>query len=169
MPTKLSVVAASAVGVAIALATFVANGQTLQQLPYNNPDLVVDLGAGLWAWPIPCDADCDGDFDLIVSCPDKPSNGVWLFENPSQDPGERFPVFKAARKLSATAHYVMPSYVETPDGKRELRVLTPGFEHPNFATTGLEQKIALPIAADFYKPLVPDQPKGPKVSHRRST
>ena len=52
----------------------------LKPLQYNHPGLVVDLGVGLWAWPLPCDADGDGDYDLIVSCPDKPSNGVWFFE-----------------------------------------------------------------------------------------
>ena len=59
--------------------TVAADG--LIQLKYNNPGLTVDLGVGLWAWPVPCDADGDGDFDLIVSCPDTPSNGIWLFEN----------------------------------------------------------------------------------------
>ncbi len=58
-----------------------ADEPQLTPLKYNNPGLVVDLGVGLWAWPVPCDADGDGDYDLIVSCPDKPSNGVWLFEN----------------------------------------------------------------------------------------
>src|SRR5262245_49299785 len=89
-------------------------GQTesLTRIPYNHPGLVVDLGVGLWAWPIPCDADGDGDFDLIVSCPDKPSNGIWLFENPVGNTSkQKLPVFKAARRLSSTVHYVMPSYV----------------------------------------------------------
>ena len=57
----------------------------LDRLPYNNPGLVVDLGVGLWAWPVPGDADGDGDFDLIVSCPDKPGNGVYVFENTTGD------------------------------------------------------------------------------------
>jgi len=71
----------------ISLCGLVANvhADGLTQLKYNNPGLVVDLGVGLWAWPVPCDADSDGDFDLIVSCPDKPSNGIWLFENTSGD------------------------------------------------------------------------------------
>ena len=63
-----------------------AQSPGLVQLPYNHPGLVVDLGVGLWAWPIPCDADSDGDYDLIVSCPDKPSNGVWFFENRHSSP-----------------------------------------------------------------------------------
>ncbi len=58
----------------------------LQPLRYNQSDLAVDLGVGLWAWPMPVDYDNDGDIDLLVACPDKPSNGVYYFENPTQDP-----------------------------------------------------------------------------------
>ena len=29
----------------------------LQRLQYNNPGLSVDLGVGLWAWPLPMDFD----------------------------------------------------------------------------------------------------------------
>ena len=34
---------------------FAAEG--LQRVMYNNPGLVVDLGVGLWAWPVPWDVD----------------------------------------------------------------------------------------------------------------
>lgn len=140
----------------------VTAADVLEKLPYNHPGLKVDLGVGLWAWPVPCDADGDGDFDLIVSCPDKPSNGVWLFENADGDTAKnKLPVFKPARRLSKTVHYVMPSYV---DGK--LRVLTPGAEYSNFEKTGLEQRAALPVPGNFYKP-EGKQPKGPKVRHNQ--
>ena len=46
------------------------------RLKYNNSDLIVDLGVGLWANPIPVDWDLDGDTDLLVSTTDKPSNGL---------------------------------------------------------------------------------------------
>ena len=139
-----------------------AAAQTLEPLKYNNPSLVVDLGVGLWAWPVPCDADGDGDYDLIVSCPDKPSNGVWLFENTTGDTSKnKMPVFKPARKLSKTVHYVMPSYV---DGK--LRVLSPGWEYKNFERMGLDERVALPVEAKFYNP-EGKQPKGPKVRHNQ--
>ncbi len=134
----------------------------LQPLPYNHPGLVVDLGVGLWAWPVPCDADGDGDFDLIVSCPDKPSNGVWLFENATGDTAKtKLPVFKPARRLSSTVHYVMPSYV---DGK--MRVLAPGAEFTKFTTKGTDEKVPLSPTKSFYK-LVGNQPKGPKVRHNQ--
>lgn len=138
------------------------SAEGLEPLRYNHPGLVVDLGVGLWAWPIPCDADGDGDFDLIVSCPDKPSNGVWLFENATGDTREhKFPVFKPARKLSKTVRYLMPSYV---DGR--LRVLAPGVEYPNFVRSGVNEPSKLPLAAEFYKP-EGKQPKGPKVRHQQ--
>ena len=134
----------------------------LEILPFNHPGLVVDLGVGLWAWPVPCDADGDGDYDLIVSCPDKPSNGIWLFENATGDTSKHsMPVFKPARRLSSTVHYVMPSYV---DGK--VRVLSPGFEYVNFEATGLQHRVPLPIPANFYKPQWA-QTKGPKVRHNQ--
>lgn len=149
-------------GLLLLLGTTPVLAEGLAPLKYNHPGLVVDLGVGLWAWPVPCDADGDGDFDLIVSCPDKPSNGVWLFENATGDTAkDKWPIFKPAQRLSSTSHYVMPSYV---DGK--LRVLTPGFEHPDFEQTGLAKRVALPVAANFYKPQG-KQPKGPKVRHNQ--
>ncbi len=132
----------------------------LERLKYNNPGLVVDLGVGLWAWPVPCDADGDGDFDLIVSCPDKPYNGTYLFENPGDGKSnryEKFPVFKPARRLSAGQFNVTPSDV---DGR--LVVTTPGNVHPEFLTVGLEklQKLSLPADPigknpDWFKPHKP--------------
>ncbi len=138
----------------------------LQQLKYNNPGLVTDLGVGLWAWPVPCDADGDGDYDLIVSCPDKPSNGVWLFENATGDTAKNnLPIFKPARRLSATRHYVMPSYVNGHvNGK--LRVLTPGQEYADFIKAGLQHPQPLSVAANFYQP-EGKQTKGPKVRHNQ--
>jgi hypothetical protein len=135
---------------------------TLQRLPYNHPGLHVDLGVGLWAWPVPCDADGDGDYDLIVSCPDKPSNGVWLFENATGDTArDKFPVFKPARRLSKTVHYVMPSYI---DGK--LRVLSPETEYLDFEKTGTARQRPIAVSRNFYRP-VGKQPKGPKVRHNQ--
>jgi len=127
----------------------VSAADELTRLKFNNPGLAVDLGVGLWAWPIPCDADGDGDFDLIVSCPDQPFNGVWLFENTTGPTAEeKFPVFQPPRRLSKTVHYVLPSYV---DGK--LRVLTPGKEYADFTKSGLDKPQAIDVPQPIHAPL----------------
>lgn len=139
-----------------------ALAQEMRPLLYRNPGLVVDLGVGLWAWPVPCDADHDGDLDLLVSCPDKPSNGVWWFENRVGTTSENpMPIFEPGRKLSSTVHYVMPSYV---DGA--LRVLSPGKEYIDFERSGTQHSKELPVAANFYRP-EGKQTKGPKVRHNQ--
>ena len=89
----------------------------LQPLKYNNPGLVVDLGVGLWAWPMPMDYDGDGDVDLLVACPDKPSNGVYFFENPTQDSKVKMPVFKPGIWIGKTSHNFQVSHV---DGKPHI-------------------------------------------------
>jgi hypothetical protein len=115
----------------------------LEPLHFNHPGLAVDLGVGLWAQPLPMDFDGDGDLDLVVSCPDKPYNGVYFFENASGDTAKnKFPIFKPARRISKATQNVRVSEV---GGKP--RVLTPAAEYPDFLKTGLDspQKLPLPI------------------------
>jgi hypothetical protein len=104
--------------------TFGRAAEDLEPLRYNNPGLVVDLGVGLWAWPMPMDFDRDGDLDLVVSCPDKPSNGTYFFENPG---GAKMPVFKPGVRIGKGWQNVRVSHV---DGKP--RVLVPGAEFADF-------------------------------------
>jgi len=110
---------------------------TLERLQYNHPGLLVDLGVGLWAWPMPMDWDGDGDLDLVVSCPDVPFNGTYLFENPG---GKTMPVFKPPVRLGPALRNVRLSYV---DG--QPRVLTPGTEWTDFLNRGFSKtrKIAI--------------------------
>ncbi|HTM51018.1 MAG TPA: VCBS repeat-containing protein [Bryobacteraceae bacterium] len=39
------------------------------------------LAVGLWGHPVALDFDYDGNTDVIVSCPDRPYNGTYLFRN----------------------------------------------------------------------------------------
>lgn len=129
--------------VSMVLATTSVHAQSLEQMKYNHDGLAVDLGVGLWAWPVPMDADKDGDLDLLVSCPDKPSNGIWFFENVDGDTKKNpLPIFRPGRKISSTVHYVMPSYVGN-----KVRVLSPGVEYLNFGEQGTSLKQTLPIPA----------------------
>ncbi len=133
----------------IALTIFVAvisicmPSVALERMQHNNPGLAVDLGVGLWAFPLPMDYDGDGDNDLLVMTPDKPYNGLYYFEN---DEGNvKYPVFKPGIRLGGGGRNVQISYV---DGG--YKILTPGKEHPDFKTNGLEGGIPFPYEQKFF-------------------
>ncbi len=115
-----------------------AEPATLRPITYNHPGLVVDLHVGLWAFPIVYDHDGDGDRDLIVGCPDKPHNGVWLFENPGPR-GAKQPVFQPPRKLGGPA----PSYLTLSWIDGRPRVLGSQREYPKFAEGDWTTKVDL--------------------------
>ena len=125
------------------LASAIVQANDLAPLRYNHPGLVVDLGAGLWAWPLPMDYDLDGDLDLVVACPDKPSNGVYLFENPD---GSTFPVFKTPRRLDRATQNLQLSW--TASG--EPTVMGPGVVYEEFRKQGLKQPRRLPLPAKIH-------------------
>ncbi|MCR6630398.1 MAG: VCBS repeat-containing protein [Magnetospirillum sp.] len=87
-------------------------GGQLEPLRHGNPELVTDLGVGLWAWPLPMDYNGDGKMDLVVVCTDKPSNGTWYFENSGRiDDQTGLPIFKPAVLIGKSAPSVGISYV----------------------------------------------------------
>jgi hypothetical protein len=118
----------------------------LEPLKYNNPGLIVDLGVGLWAFPLPMDVDGDGHLDLVVVCPDKPYNGTYVFLNPGVDTAKnKMPVFRPARRISKGIQNV---FLSTVDGKP--RILSPAAEYPDFLRTGLDQPRVLPLPANVH-------------------
>ena len=86
------------------------SASNLVPVMYNNPGLTADLGVGLWAWPMPMDFDDDGDLDLVVSCPDKPYNGTYFFENPDGDVA--MPVFLPPVRIGEGMKNIVVSYVD---------------------------------------------------------
>ena len=123
------------------LAAASLHGADFEPVPYNNPGLTVDLAVGLWAWPVPVDMHGDGNYSLIVVCPDTPYNGTYLFENTTGDTAKNpMPVFKAARRIGKGGFDATPSYN---DGK--MRVMTPAAEYPDFAKTGLDKPIRIDV------------------------
>lgn len=88
---------------------------------HKNPELIVDLGVGLWANPIPVDWDQDGDTDLLVSTTDKPSNGLYFFENEGNN------IFSPGRLVAEGKKQMTVSW---PDSK--MVVCTPGTTYKDF-------------------------------------
>ncbi len=122
----------------LTIGTHFAEEWKLKELSYNDPDLTVDLAVGLWAWPMPMDYDGDGDFDLVVSCPDKPSNGTYFFENPSTQSGEKFPVFKPGVRIGDGSHNLQVSFVDD-----KPRVLLENKEFLDFTNNGFSEPLKI--------------------------
>lgn len=108
----------------------------LERIPFNNLGLTVDLGVGLWAWPMPMDLDGDGCVELVVNCPDKPYNGVYVFK-PEHGTGGAV-CFKPGVRISGGEQNVQVSYLHGAP-----QVLTPGCMHPAFASVGLAQPVKI--------------------------
>ncbi len=115
-------------------------GQQLERLSYNNPGLLVDLGVGLWAWPLPMDYNDNGLTDMVVVCTDKPYNGVYFFENSGDmDPETDLPVFLPSIRLGDAVNNASISYVNG-----EPVVTTPGRVYPDFKKTAFDNPVSLP-------------------------
>ena len=109
------------------------------RLKYNNPDLIVDLGVGLWANPIPVDWDLDGDNDLLVSTNDKPSNGLYFFENDGNN------LFSPGKHIAEGKKNMTVSY---PDG--EITVCTPEIVYKDFRNQLYDNPTKIGYKQEFY-------------------
>ena len=121
------------------------HAQELKPLKYNNPGLVVDLQAGLWALPMPMDYDRDGDNDLLVVVNDVPGKGIYFFEN-VEGRGAKLPVFKPGVRISTAMHNIQASYVNG-----EPRVLRVGEEFVDFRTNQLDKPTKLKVPKHIHK------------------
>lgn len=127
----------------LATASLALAAADFEPIHFRNPGLVVDLGTGLWATPLPMDYDSDGDLDLLIATPNKPSPGIYLFENRG---GERtFPVFAAPVRLGDTRGDLSICYP-----KGVPLVLSPGREYPNFRSMLLTAGKSIPFEPKFY-------------------
>lgn len=96
------------------------------RLKYNNPDLIVDLGTGLWGTPIPVDYDNDGLMDIMITCPDTPFKGIYYFHNIGTAEN---PLFDCPVTLSdKTFKNLHPSYCNG-----QLYVFKPGEVYSDFS------------------------------------
>lgn len=137
-----------------------AASDTMPRLAHHNPGTLVDLGVGLWAWPLPMDYNRDGLMDLVVVCTDKPYNGTWYFENSGQvDAQLKLPIFKPAQLIGKSAPSVGISYAT---GKpivtatasvmnRDTNVYAfRGNSYPDFLTSQFDKPAKIPVPESIH-------------------
>lgn len=126
--------------IALGVAGVLVAAPEMPRLKHNDPALLVDLGVGLWAWPLPMDYDGDGLMDLVVVCTDKPTNGIYVFRNSGRiDMQNHLPIFHAGVRVGPAAGNPQISYV---DG-REM-VTTPNHFYPDFRKRGFQGGVKIP-------------------------
>ncbi|RMG18554.1 MAG: VCBS repeat-containing protein [Bacteroidetes bacterium] len=117
------------------------HAQHFEKIAYQN-QVHPFLKVGLWAWPLPVDYDQDGDLDLLVSCPDKPYNGIYFFEN--KQGNVEMPLFEAGVRLGPAIKNVQLSFVsDTP------RLLSPGMEYTLWKEQPLSNPLPIALQTDF--------------------
>ena len=115
----------------------------------------MDLGVGLWAHPLPMDFDGDGDNDLVVSCPDKPFNGTYFFENPCGR--VRQPVFEPPVRIGTGFHSIRSSVVN-----ERIDVMTPATLYSDFP----QHRFSRPVRLDLPENLDPEKKVRANQWHR---
>lgn len=111
-----------------------------RKLKYNNPGLTVDLGVGLWGYPMPLDYDRDGDTDLLVVSMGKVGSGTYFFENPDGD--NPAPVFEPGVRIGPGPSYTSLSF--EPDGTPRVFGKN-GVEYLNMVESGFDATNPIPI------------------------
>jgi len=136
--------------IALLLINITGEAQTKDELrvKQNNPNMIVDLGTGLWGTPIPFDINGDGLMDIIMSCPGITYEGVYFYKNIGTSSQ---PLFDISQKMSEVAHKnTQASYV---DGV--LHVISQGTEYVNFTTDLFSKPYKIPVdvlpGVDFKK------------------
>lgn len=114
------------------------------RLTYGRSGVQGNLAVGLWAYPASLDIDRDGDHDLIVSCPDRPYNGVYLFRN----------IGSSAAPLFDRAEWLGPGFKELVaadfNGDGAIDLGGKGGYYSDFVNNRLSRFIALPVTRGYH-------------------
>ena len=116
----------------------------LTRMPYNNDGLIVDLGVGLWANPLPMDMDGDGELEMLIASMGKPDRGIYHFR-PATD-NSPMAVYQPGEKFASAMHNLRAC--RTSDGT--WVVLSPGKIYRDVASHGLTKWETIDYQAEFY-------------------
>jgi hypothetical protein len=114
------------------------------RVTYGRAGVRGKLAVGLWAYPAPIDLDGDGKMDLIVSCADRPYNGIYFFKNVGKGredlfaPAERW---GPGRKEAMTADF---------NGDGRIDLVVSGGYFSDVRANKLERFVKVPLRRDYH-------------------
>lgn len=102
------------------------------------------VAVGLQPYPAALDADGDGDMDLVIACPDRPYNGLYLFTNIGSN---REPLYDRAEWLG-------PGFRELTaadfNGDGAMDLVTTGGYYSDFVRNRLRQFVRIKLDRHYY-------------------
>ena len=123
------------------------NSGKLNRVAYNNEELVVDLGAGLYAAPIVVDMNADGCLDLVVSSEGVPYNGTYVYYGSVESrnfENEDYLLMDKGKYLTGGHAYMAGSYLYDENGDYEDTIVSYETNVYNDFKTGEFSTFSLP-------------------------
>ncbi|HWB95491.1 MAG TPA: VCBS repeat-containing protein, partial [Bryobacteraceae bacterium] len=117
---------------------------TGDRVTYGRPGVRGKLSVGLWAHPAAIDLDQDGATDLIVGCPDHPSNGIYYFRNLGTN---RKPLFARGEWMGPGKKDLVVADFNG-DGKPDL-VVSGGY-YSDIRANRLSRFVAVPVVRSYH-------------------
>ena len=102
------------------------------------------VAVGLQPRPAVLDADGDGDMDLVISCPDRPYNGIYLFVNIGSNAD---PLYDRAEWLGPSAKELTAADF---NGDGNLDLVTTGGYYSDFRRYRLSHFVPVPLKRSYH-------------------
>jgi hypothetical protein len=117
---------------------------TGDRITFGRAGVRARLAVGLQPRPAALDADGDGDLDLVITCPDRPYNGIYLFRN----------IGSQAKPLFDRAEWLGPSVKELTaadfNGDGAIDLVTSGGYFSDFARNRLAQFVKVQVERSYF-------------------
>jgi hypothetical protein len=117
---------------------------TGDRITYGRGGVRNRVAVGLQPRPAVLDADGDGDLDLVVSCPDRPYNGIYQFVNIGSNSE---PLFDRAEWLGPSARELTAADF---NGDGNLDLVTSGGYYSDFRRRRLSQFVPVPLKRSYF-------------------
>ncbi len=112
---------------------FIGAGDMME---YGRSNVVADLGFGLWSHVCPVDWDGDGDWDLVLSCPDVPQSGTYVYLQ------QRSGVFERTERLGDGVWFAALGDM---NGDGKLDILAGDVWYDDIRANGMSRKMESPV------------------------